>query len=64
LNPDELLIVGDDIENDIGGGQASGLYGVLVKTGKYRDATLRDSEITADAIIDSIADLPALLETN
>ena len=62
LDPSQVLIVGDDIENDIGGGQASGLYAVLVKTGKYRDEVVRNSETTPDAVIDSIADLPALLE--
>lgn len=63
LEPEQVLIVGDDIENDIAGGQAAGLRAVLVKTGKYRDEIMRQSEITPDAVIDSIADLPALLKT-
>ena len=58
---EEAIIVGDDVENDIGGGQASGLRGVLVRTGKYREELLRHSDVTPDAIIDSVADLPALL---
>ena len=62
LKPSQVLVVGDDIENDIGGGQASGLYAVLVKTGKYRDKIVRNSEIIPDAVIESIANLPALLE--
>ena len=44
-------MVGDDVESDVGGAQRAGLRGVLVRTGKYRE----------DALIDSIADLPALL---
>ena len=29
-------MVGDDIVNDVGGAQACGLKGVMVRTGKYR----------------------------
>jgi HAD superfamily hydrolase (TIGR01458 family) len=63
LQPEEVLIVGDDIENDVGGGQAAGLQGVLVRTGKYRDEIAANSEITPDAIVDSVAELPALLSS-
>ncbi len=59
---DQIMIVGDDIDNDVGGGQAAGLKGLLVKTGKYREELARASDVSPDAIIDSIADLPALLE--
>lgn len=61
LPAEQVLIVGDDIDNDIGGGQAAGLQGVLVKTGKYRKAYADACEVTPMAIIESIADLPALL---
>ena len=30
------MMVGDDVVNDVGGAQSCGLFGVLVKTGKYR----------------------------
>jgi ribonucleotide monophosphatase NagD (HAD superfamily) len=53
--------VGDDIENDIRGAQAAGIRGVLVRTGKFRDADL-DTSPAPDAVIDSLADLPALLD--
>ena len=56
--------VGDDIENDVGGGQACGLIGTLVKTGKYRAEMARNSEISPENAIDSIADLPTLLGLN
>ena len=56
LEPDAVLMVGDDIEADIGGAQRSGIRGVQVRTGKY-DASLTH-DITPDAIIDSIAELP------
>ena len=29
-------MIGDDVINDVGGAQRCGLFGVLVKTGKYR----------------------------
>ena len=34
--PDQAVMVGDDIESDIGGALGAGLAGVLVRTGKYR----------------------------
>lgn len=61
LPPQEVAIVGDDIESDIGGGQQIGLRTVLVKTGKYREAITQASTIKPDAIIDSIANLPEWL---
>ncbi|MFW6354945.1 MAG: TIGR01458 family HAD-type hydrolase, partial [Verrucomicrobiota bacterium] len=60
-DPEEVAIVGDDIDSDIGGGQDSGLRGVLVETGKYRADYCRRSSINPDRRIPSIADLPALL---
>lgn len=62
LDPVEVLIVGDDIENDIGGGKASGLRAVLVKTGKYREEVTEKSEVVPDGIIDSVAELGGFLE--
>ena len=53
----DAVMVGDDIELDIGGAQAAGLRGVLVKTGKYRTETHTASGIEPDAVWESIADL-------
>ena len=61
LTAGKVAIVGDDIESDIGGGQAAGLTGVLVKTGKYREALVEQSSVRPDHLIASIADVPALL---
>ena len=58
---ERTAIVGDDIESDIGGGQAAHLHGVLVRTGKFRESVLAGSSVKPDYVIDSIADLPALL---
>jgi HAD superfamily hydrolase (TIGR01458 family) len=59
----QTFMVGDDIKGDIGGAQAAGLHGILVRTGKYRPSDL-ESEIAPYAIIDSIADLPAWWSEN
>lgn len=60
--PPEALMVGDDIESDVLAAQRSGITGVLVRTGKYLPETHRAAEGTPDHVLDSFADLPALLE--
>jgi HAD superfamily hydrolase (TIGR01458 family) len=60
--PDEAVMVGDDIEADIGGAQAAGLAAVQVETGKYTPADREHPHVTPDLRIASIADLPAALE--
>jgi HAD superfamily hydrolase (TIGR01458 family) len=57
----EAVMVGDDVEADIGGAKAIGMQGVLVRTGKFRPAALREAKPQPDAVVDSIADLPAYL---
>lgn len=61
LPPESVAMVGDDIETDVGGGQAAGLMGVLVRTGKYRPQAAAQSQVKPDAELDSIADLPRWL---
>lgn len=58
---DEAVMVGDDIESDVLAAQRAGVTGVLVRTGKYLPQTHRDASGTPDHVIDSFADLPALL---
>lgn len=60
--PDAALMVGDDIEADIGGAQGAGLRAVQVETGKYTAADRDHPLVTPDARIPSIAELPALIE--
>jgi HAD superfamily hydrolase (TIGR01458 family) len=55
------VMVGDDIESDIGGALDAGLRAVLVRTGKYRIDAVAASGIEPDAVVDSIAAVPALL---
>jgi HAD superfamily hydrolase (TIGR01458 family) len=61
LNEHEVLMVGDDIDSDIGGAQQAGISGILVRTGKYRKAYTDASTIMPYLTIDSIADLPKVL---
>ncbi|MGW6731796.1 HAD-IIA family hydrolase [Streptomyces sp. NPDC055013] len=57
----EAVMVGDDIESDVLAAQRAGVRGVLVRTGKYLPETHRSASGTPDHVIDSFADLPALL---
>jgi phospholysine phosphohistidine inorganic pyrophosphate phosphatase len=52
-----VWMIGDDIRADVGGAQAAGLRGILVRTGKFRPGDV-DLGIEPDLVIDSIADLP------
>ena len=61
VEPTAAVMIGDDIESDIGGALGAGLQAVLVRTGKYREERVRESGITPTAIVDSIADVPDLL---
>jgi len=56
LPPQEVLMVGDDIEADVRGAMAAGLQGALVRTGKFRAADL-ESEPKPNLVLNSVADL-------
>jgi HAD superfamily hydrolase (TIGR01458 family) len=55
--PSETLMVGDDIEIDVGGAQKAGMLGALVKTGKFRPGDLNGA-VKPDVVLASIAALP------
>jgi HAD superfamily hydrolase (TIGR01458 family) len=55
------IMVGDDVEADVGGAMAAGMPGILVRTGKYRQDALT-ARVTPTAIVDSIKDVPGLLD--
>ena len=61
VSAERALMIGDDVESDVGGALAAGLRAVLVRTGKYRAELVAASGIEPTATIDSIADLPRLL---
>jgi ribonucleotide monophosphatase NagD (HAD superfamily) len=60
--PHAAAMVGDDIETDVGGALDAGLRAILVRTGKYRADRVEASGIRPTLVIDSIADLPPVLE--
>jgi len=59
----DAIVVGDDVESDVIGGQLAGLRGVLVRTGKFLPRDLEKADPTPDHVIDSVADLPDLIES-
>ena len=64
VSADRAAMVGDDVEADIGGALDAGLAGILVRTGKYREDLVRESEIEPTVTVDSIADVPDLLRVD
>ena len=56
-----VAMVGDDVDNDVLAAQAVGITGVLVRTGKYREDMVARAQGRPDHVVDSIADVPALL---
>lgn len=59
----EAVMVGDDIENDIGGAQNAGMRAILVCTGKHSADSPLLQRIQPDAILPSIRDVPEWLES-
>ncbi len=57
----ETMMVGDDIENDIGGAQGMGIKGVLVETGKHKGDSPRVERTRPAAVLASLAYLPEYL---
>ncbi|BBX50071.1 HAD-IIA family hydrolase [Mycolicibacterium poriferae] len=67
VDPEEMYMIGDDLNNDVLAGQVVGMTGVLVRTGKFRQDTLDrwaadEFAMQPNHVIDSVADLPALLD--
>ena len=50
-----------DLEADIGGALAAGIAGIQVRTGKFRPDATGEGPITPTMLIESIADVPALV---
>lgn len=61
LHPEDVLMIGDDILTDVGGAQAAGMTGILVRTGKFREDVLQRSAVRPDRVINSIADLQTII---
>ncbi|MEA1931080.1 HAD-IIA family hydrolase [Halohasta litorea] len=60
--PEECLVVGDRLNTDIELGAAAGMTTVLVRTGITNAETLADSPTTPDYVLDSLAELEAVLD--
>ncbi|WP_295422246.1 HAD-IA family hydrolase, partial [Sulfurovum sp.] len=60
LEPEDILMVGDDIISDIQGAQQAGLKTALVQTGKFQSSDLQRG-ITPDAVLKDMTELVALL---
>ncbi len=60
LNPDEVLMIGDDIESDIIGAKEAGLQTALVQTGKFRNEDLK-KEIKPDFLLKDITQIVTIL---
>lgn len=61
LPPEMVAMIGDDPELDVGGAQAAGLRGILVKTGRYRPGVPLPTR--PDLVLESMAQLPEALNT-
>lgn len=66
VEPEEMVMVGDDLNNDVLAAQVVGMTGVLVRTGKFRQDTLDrwaadEFAMQPDHVLDSVVDLPELL---
>jgi phospholysine phosphohistidine inorganic pyrophosphate phosphatase len=55
VEPQEAVMIGDDVIGDVGGAQHCGLTGVLVRTGKYRPSDEDHPVVHPDAVVDDLA---------
>jgi putative hydrolase of the HAD superfamily len=60
VEPSEAVFVGDDVEADIVGAQAAGIFAVL-RSSKRREQILNGTQ--PDSRIDSLLELPAILDS-
>ncbi|KAJ3607685.1 hypothetical protein NHX12_024736 [Muraenolepis orangiensis] len=61
LEPHQVLMMGDDLVNDVGGAQHCGMKGLQVRTGKYRPSDQEHPTVTADGTVDDLAQAVDLL---
>jgi HAD superfamily hydrolase (TIGR01458 family) len=55
IAPAEAVLIGDDLSDDIGGAQAAGIPGILVRTGKFRSGDDAHPTIHPTAVYDDFA---------
>jgi len=61
LETRDVVMVGDDVDLDVRGAREAGARAVLVRTGKFREETLEAAAVRPDLVLDSVAQLPAVL---
>jgi HAD superfamily hydrolase (TIGR01458 family) len=61
VKPEDAVMIGDDLADDIGGAQAVGIAGILVRTGKFRPQDEHDEHVTPVAVVDDFAAAVAML---
>jgi HAD superfamily hydrolase (TIGR01458 family) len=63
LAPEDCLVIGDDLDSDVAGARRAGCTAILVRTGKFRldGRSEEEAHQQADAVLDSLADLPGWL---
>lgn len=54
IGAEHAIMIGDDLENDVGSAQANGIPGILVRTGKYRPTDESQATIKPDLVVDNI----------
>ncbi len=57
LPAEQIAMIGDDLESDVGGAQAAGLKGILVLSGKTSHAPDSQNAIQPDSVLPSVAEL-------
>jgi len=60
MKPENVLMIGDDIESDIKGAQRMGMRGVLVKTGKYLPSDLERKDVSPWKTITDIGEIESI----
>ncbi|KAJ3298726.1 Haloacid dehalogenase-like hydrolase domain-containing protein 2 [Borealophlyctis nickersoniae] len=56
VTPDQAIMIGDDVRDDVGGAMALGMQGYLVKTGKYRDGDETSKGFTPSKVYATFAE--------
>ncbi|XP_010007116.1 PREDICTED: phospholysine phosphohistidine inorganic pyrophosphate phosphatase [Chaetura pelagica] len=56
LPPEQVIMIGDDIVNDVGGAQRCGMRALQVRTGKYRPCDENHPHVKPDAYVNNLAE--------
>ncbi|XP_053162370.1 phospholysine phosphohistidine inorganic pyrophosphate phosphatase isoform X8 [Hemicordylus capensis] len=56
VQPHQAIMIGDDIVNDVGGAQQSGMRALQVRTGKYRPCDEQHPDVKADGYVNNLAE--------